>query len=522
MTDQRNSSSGPAVNPWMRPMHSQQLLRRDQPRQAPEPAGPYTPNEPDHNEAIYAARAAAARQQAAARQAAGAEPPSVAQMAVEQAAQQAHAARQTLPPLRENDAAVPYPAQPAAVLYQQATGVQQPVQPAVQKPARPTQPHRLPMDAYLTVEPANEAAAPSSRLLDDGALADAMLAEETLLSTSPRRRRMVMRQERAAAEWPDSAPAEAVQPMDAIPDMVQMPPLPQDDQESSAESSTVPVREEAPALEETQPMDAIPDMPELPPLVLLPQDDPEPETDAPAAPASEEALVPEESQAAPETTQEAAPETADPQPDPQPEVPLNPSSLPSDFFDMPLENPLKQYDWYNGDVLEEDDDPEEDCMESSSMPTPAPVSTVDIPKVRQGKRLLTVLLTLMLLVAAAAFLWLSGYGEKLYHGAGRLVEHLQNPTVATGPMSVAPESAALPATLTITLTTDASISDLRLLDDSHQPLPVAFIAEAQGDQTLWTGTLTMETAYDGFLHTLLLCKDGQWRTGREKVHVTLN
>ena len=58
MSDQQNRQ--PAGNPWMRPTNSQQLIRNDTTRRNPVPVSPYTPNEPDRNEAVYAARAAAA------------------------------------------------------------------------------------------------------------------------------------------------------------------------------------------------------------------------------------------------------------------------------------------------------------------------------------------------------------------------------------------------------------------------------------------------------------------------------
>lgn len=54
------AQTSPAANPWMRPMSAQLLVRKEPPRPAPVPVGPYTPNEPDENEAIYATRAATA------------------------------------------------------------------------------------------------------------------------------------------------------------------------------------------------------------------------------------------------------------------------------------------------------------------------------------------------------------------------------------------------------------------------------------------------------------------------------
>ncbi|MBE5793433.1 MAG: hypothetical protein E7323_01980 [Clostridiales bacterium] len=509
MSDQRNHPA----NPWMRPMQSQQLIRNDQTRRPLEPAGPYTPNEPDHNEAIYAARAAAARQQAMARQAA-AQPQSAVQQAVEQAARQAHAARQVVQPqMAQRYAYTPQPVQPAAVFYQQSTGVQQPPQPAPQQPLRPAQPHRLPMDAYAG-QPVQQPAAgyAPSRQVDESLLSDAMLMEEARQPASPRRRRMVMRQEREAAEQAQRSqmpsaqmPPAVAAPMETIPAMPRLeiqpdaffPPV-EDPLPSAPHKESRPDAPTAQTL--SQPADLFPQIESTPAAQPEPAPQPEPVPDP--APAAQEMFLPEAAREA-----ESIPDPANP---------------PADFFEMPLDNPLKQYPWYAEDVLEEDDDPEEDCMDTSSMPIPAPVSTLDIPKLRRGKRLLTVLLALMLLAAAGAFLWLSGYGEKLFHQATKLVETVKNTTQSTGPMKVSPESAGLPAVLTISITTDRNISDLRLIDDNDQELSAQIHSRTVGKEILWTGTLVVKQAYVGYLRTRLLCKDGQWRTGSEKCYVELN
>ena len=498
MSDERNRSA----NPWMRPMGAQQLIRGGQTRRPPEPVSLYTPNEPDQNEAIYAARAVAARQQAMTRQTA--QPLSPVQLAVEQAAQEAHAARQMNQPPTDRYAYAPQPVQPAAVFYQQSTGVVGQEPPAAPQPARPAQPHRLPMDAYPAATGSPEAAgmayAAPSRQVDDAVLADSMLMEAEQ-AASPRRRRMVMRQEQERAV-PQQEAAPAAQPAAEDASMERIPAMPQLSVAPTAffpaaEAADVPVAETmaeapAPAGEPLTKIDLFAD-----PLA------------AASAPLPGDAVP-------------------DPQPDPQPEIPtqpeplLDPANPPSEFFELPLENPLKGFDWYAEDVLEEDDDPEDDCMDTSSMPIPAPVSTLDIPKVRRGKRLFTLLLVLMLLAAAGAFLWLSGYGEKLYDHAVRLVDSIQNPTVSTGKLTISPESAGVPAILTISVTTDSDITALRLIDDKEQELPAQILSRAEGEKTLWTGSLTMQQAYNGFVRTQLLCGDGQWRTGSEKKHVQLN
>ena len=492
MSDQRNSSP----SPWMRPMGAQQLIRTEHTH--PEPVGPYTPNEPDQNEAIYAARAAAARQQAIARQAADDQPQSAVQQAVEQAALQAHAARQISQPQRmEPYASAPQAAQPAAVFYQQSTGVQQPVQPA-QQPARPVQHHRLPMDAYPAQQPASQTAAAfvaPSRQLDASVLTDPMLMEEAQQSTS-RRRRMVMRPVQELPAQPDlpqePAPAavepsdpqtkETPEPKESIPAMPQLESQPDAFRQPEEEASGVEPIDATEML--TDPLSATKPMPltDLP----LPEEAPAPQVDSLSA------------------TQ------------------LDPAQPPADFFELPLENPLKEFSWYAEDVLEEDDEPEEDCMDTASMPIPTPVSTLDIPKVRHSNRLLTMLLVLMLLGAAGTFLWLSGYGQTLYHHAIKLVDRIQNDTVSTGPMSITPESAALPANLTITVTTDLTISALKLIDDSDRELPAKVSQQVRKDDTLWICSLKMEDPYSGYIRTRLLCKDDQWRTGSEKRHVELN
>ena len=480
MSDQQNRQ--PAGNPWMRPTNSQQLIRNDTTRRNPVPVSPYTPNEPDRNEAVYAARAAAARQQAAARQTAPA--PSPVQQALDQAAQQAHAARQSASLTTDRYARVQQemPAQPAAVFYQQSTGAVQPARQEAAQPARPAQPHRLPMDAWQ--QPRQEAPAASiTRQVDAAALADPMLAEEAVqTATSRRRSRMVMRQER---EMPAEAPA-AFPPVSA-----------QEAAAAQPDPQPMPAPAQEPVLETIPPMPQLSGQPDL----LFSQDTAPATSDTPAQPLPS-------GDPADDLFAEVFPETV-------PEIKAEPAA---DDFRLP-ENPLKDYSWYDEP---DEDEPEGDCVDTSSMPVPAPVSTLDIPKVRRGKRLFTLLLVVMLLAAAGAFLWLSGYGEKLYHSAIKLVDSIQNPTVPTGPMNVTPESAALPATLTVTVTTDSTVTALKLLDDTDQPLAASVTSQAQGDQTLWTCSVRFETPYEGFLRAQLLGEDGQWHIGSEKRHVALN
>lgn len=463
MSDHRNSQQN--GSPWMRPLQSQQLIRNNHTRQNPAPAGVYTPNEPDGNESVYAARAAQARQQAAARQQTFAAPVqpdaetvSPVQQAVEQAAQQARVVRMNsgAPNMGGYVYASPVaqqPAQPDAVFYQQSTGVQQPAQPDAHRPAQPPQPHRMPSHPYGYAQAAqqqgsqahsqgNAAYGSMSRQADAAALADPMLMEEAAQTGSPRRRsRMVMRQEQEPAAAP-SAPAEPQPVFAAAP------------------------AEDEPAFQQTT---AEPDM-AIPPI--------------PAAP---EAIS---------LSGSGAPAFAD-----------------TDFSGVD--------NWFASNPPEEDEEDEgsEECMETSRMPVPAPVSTLDIPKVKRSRAWLKLLLTVMLLVALGSFLWLSGWGEKLYNGGVKLVEQITNPAEKVRVMNVSPEIAAVPATLTVTVTTSQSVSQLRLLDDNGQELPCKIAASLSGDELLWICTLKLSDPYEGFLHTELQGKDGQWRMGSEKRYV---
>lgn len=490
MSENRPNRPENTGNPWMRPMGAQQLTRRERYRQAPAPLSPYTPNEPDGNEAVYAARAAAARQQADNRQMPAyrtPEAPAPVQQAVEQAAMQAHTARMNARPQQpapQMQAARPaQPAQPYqqpaaayqqvqrpqatnAVFYQQATGVQQqPARPA--QPAHPVQPHRMPVNPYAYAaqpvqnampqqQPMRQPAAEPvqtvsiSRQADASALADPMLMVEAAQTGTPRRRsRMVMRQEQELPQQQASGP---ITP-------------PEDRRIFERPASQEPVQPVAATPTPEPRMPEVPKMPELEPI--------------PAAPVAE---------AAP-----AAP------------------------ADQSLESLLSEYSWAAADEEEEG----EDCMDTSAMPIPAPVNTFDIPKVKRGKKLFTLLLVVMLLAAAAGFLWVSGYGEKLYHGAIELVQNLKSDAVPTGALTISPETAALPAKLTVTVTTESTISSLKLVDENDAELPTEIAYTAHEDGILWKCTLRMDQPYNGFVYTKLLCEDGQWRPGSEKGHLTV-
>lgn len=483
MSENRPNRPENTGNPWMRPMGAQQLTRRERYRQAPAPLSPYTPNEPDGNEAVYAARAAAARQQAANRQMPAyrtPEAPAPVQQAVEQAAMQAHAARMNARPQQpapQMQAARPaQPVQPYqqvqrpqatnAVFYQQATGVQQqPARPA--QPAQPVQPHRMPVNPYAYAaqpvqnampqqQPMRQPAAEPvqtvsiSRQADASALADPMLMVEAAQTGTPRRRsRMVMRQEQELPQQQASGP---ITP-------------PEDRRIFERPVSQEPVQPVAATPTPEPRMPEVPKMPELEPI--------------PAAPVAEAA-----------STAQA---------------------------DQSLESLLSEYSWAAADEEEEG----EDCMDTSAMPIPAPVNTFDIPKVKRGKKLFTLLLVVMLLAAAAGFLWVSGYGEKLYHGAIELVQNLKSDAVSTGALTISPETAALPAIVTVSLTTEENISSLKLVDGDGNELPAQVAYTAHEDGIQWICTLRMSEPYTGSVCTQLLCEDGQWRPGSEKGHLTV-
>lgn len=166
--------------------------------------------------------------------------------------------------------------------------------------------------------------------------------------------------------------------------------------------------------------------------------------------------------------------------------------------------------------------PAPDLMDSAQMPTPAPVTAIDIPKAKRTNRWLTVLVVLMLIAAAAGYLTLSGLGEDLANRAVGFYNAMTNKTVQTGTMSVVPETAAVPATLIVTLSTDSTIADLRLLDDDNNLLPADVSCVASGNDCLWSARVVMDKPYTGFIRAQLLDMKGEWVIGSSSRYVNID
>lgn len=183
-------------------------------------------------------------------------------------------------------------------------------------------------------------------------------------------------------------------------------------------------------------------------------------------------------------------------------------------------------EWNLGSRPEKNDEESagEDHMDSGRMPVPmpAPASEPAAPKRKKGTGFLTALVAVMLLVAALGFLGLSGVGEKLLNGANRLFSPLAEKTIQTGEMSVVPEEAAVPSALVVTLSTDNTIADLRLLNEQGQIFDADVVCHSTGEDCLWICRLVMEEPYTGFIRAQLLTRNGDWVMGSSSRHVNVN
>lgn len=169
---------------------------------------------------------------------------------------------------------------------------------------------------------------------------------------------------------------------------------------------------------------------------------------------------------------------------------------------------------------------QEDQMDSQRMPKPAPVSTFEAPAApapkKKGIGLLILLIVVMVLLALCSALWLSGLGKTLWEGAVDLYTGLTTETIKTGDMSVVPEAAAVPTTLTVTLTTDNTIADLRLVDDAGQMFNATVMCTSYGDTCLWSCRMAVEEPYSGFVHAQLLTRSGEWLPGSSSRYVSID
>ncbi len=409
----------PNQSPWMKPPEPVRRTRTQ--RMGDRYAGQYTPNEPDSNEAVYAAQAAAARQRA---------------QTLRTEALTRMAAVQDAP--EESGVSVP-----DAVLYRHNTGIPTPEeQPAATSPAQPDgQPRRRRRRA--TPPPAEEAAP----VTDDNI--PPLYPADSGLTDTARTRAQAIQAAREALEQQDTS------------------------LRRKAEIAKIDAREEqantyAPAQGGQKPVSGR-------------------GSDIP--PDSDALLLVSSS--------------------------TTPFGLPEGVV---WEPPRAQ----KAAAEDEDDAAAEDQMETGRMPSPAPVSTLDVPKTRKANRLLTLLAVVMLLIAAGAFLWLSGLGESLWQSATGLYTELTSDTIKTGEMSVVPEAAAVPTVLTVTLATDNTIAGLRLLDDNGNVLEAAVLCTANGEDCLWSCRVVIEKPYSGFIRAQLLNKNGEWILGSSSRYVSIN
>lgn len=165
-----------------------------------------------------------------------------------------------------------------------------------------------------------------------------------------------------------------------------------------------------------------------------------------------------------------------------------------------------------------------DQMDNGRMPSPmpAPIGETAASKPKKGTGFLAALVVVMLLAAAIGFLWLSGMGGRLLDGANRLFSQMAQKTIQTGEMSVVPEEAAVPTALVVTLSTDSSIADLRLLNEQGQVFDADVICNSTGEDCLWICRLVMDEPYTGFIRVQLLTRNGDWVLGSSSRYVNIN
>ncbi len=452
-------------NQWMQPPRAAHLEGSPRTPQTGDRYGmQYTPNEPDAREPAYAAQAAAARRRAGRQQAA------------------------------------PQPAvKPDAVLYRQSTGV-------VELPPIPA----APMMAAVPVAASRKPDAPAPlpfREMEPGA--------------STRRRRRVMPQDSVAYEEPAPESSLAQKAEEAKQAAREHASLPQQTGSlaQKAEAAKQAAREKSVYSRTEALMEAEDRYASQSPL-----DEPE-ETRPVLPPAGAEASRKKNDSVRERLNIFARRPAKNEEPEQEPQLLVNTSHT---AFGLHNGLSLELTNTFASD--EEDEEEEEngryveDHMETGRMPAPAPVSTLEPPRRSGGAlpvKLLKAVVVLMLLAAIVSFLWLSGIGEYVSTGVQRIYADLTDNTVATGAMSVVPEAAAVPTTLLVTLTTDHTIADLRLLRDDGQVLEADISCNADGGETLWTCRVPMEEAYEGFIRAQLLNAKGEWRIGSSSRYVNI-
>jgi len=543
--NQRNQAGAPnGANPWMRPMGANMLQRgASAPKQPTAQPSPYTPNETDENEALYAARAAAAMRRAAANQ--GGQPqimqgyvpqqpaaPAQQNAYVRGGAMQGYVPQRPATPAQQpsyhRDAAQGYAAQRPAAPAQQPSYHREAAQGyAAQRPAAPAQQpsyHRDAAQGYAAQRPAAPAQQPSYHR-------EAAQGYVPQQSATPAQQPSYDH-EAAQGYVPQQSATPAQQPSyhrEAAQGYILRQPAAVAQPESVHRAGDASLSD--PMLQEEA---ALSNQPRRRRSRVVMRQEQE------MAAAQPEAKTPIESSAPVTQAVEPAPIAA---PIPVPEMPawrpVQPQQTDA-FADLPLppqEEPspareqklseLPMDDAFRalvGAASDEDatDEEQDDCQDTASMPMPAPVSTLEpLPKVRKSGWL-KALIAVMLLAAVGVFLYASGLGEKAVHAVVNTVHIVTGRKVNTGMMKANPEQAGTPATITVTLETASNIQDVRLLNGSKDYLGANVSSVNRVEGKLWSMVTTLYQPYDGLLLAEVLCEDGQWRMANSQCHVTVN
>lgn len=192
----------------------------------------------------------------------------------------------------------------------------------------------------------------------------------------------------------------------------------------------------------------------------------------------------------------------------------------------------------------EEDSGRFDPMPHPTLPEPVTVPTFGYRAPRRGgaKRFLrALLLTLAALCAVAAALYFTGalgYLTGTLRPAGGAVPSVfgrmpaggdaagvapaaKAPVPALRDISVSPEAATAPATLTFTLATNAAVTSIRLLTEDGSTIHTTAYATPQGDGLTWAAAAEMDTPYTGKVRVFLRDEAGQWSAAEQTVNVAV-
>ncbi len=177
------------------------------------------------------------------------------------------------------------------------------------------------------------------------------------------------------------------------------------------------------------------------------------------------------------------------------------------------------------------------------LPEPVTVPTMGYraPRRGGGRRFLrAVLLTLAALCVVAAALYFTGalgyltgtlrpaggavpsvFGQMPGSVAAGVAPAAKAPVPALRAITVSPETATAPATLTFTLTTNAAVTSIRLLTENGSTIHTTAYATPQGDGLTWAAAAEMDTPYTGKVRVFLRDAAGQWSAGEQTVDVAV-